>query len=55
MKTVQKKKASRPVTSGSAILQKIIADRKMIKEHLLNGGTLSQLKEKGISFATIQN
>jgi hypothetical protein len=55
MKTNEKKKLHLGAKSGSVILQKIIADRKIIKEHLINGGKLSELKEKGICFATIQN
>ncbi len=46
-----KKKAKK--YTGSQILQKMLADRKMIKEHLAKGGTLEQLKEKGFSFATL--
>ena len=55
MKAIDKKKALTATKSGTQILQKIVADRKMIKAHLLNGGSLSQLKEKGINFATLQN
>lgn len=39
--------------TGTQILEQILADRKMIKEHLLKGGTLEQLKEKGFPFATL--
>ncbi|MDI9365097.1 MAG: hypothetical protein QM541_09115 [Flavobacterium sp.] len=55
MKAIDKKKTLSATKSGTDILKKIISDRKMIKDHLLNGGTLSQLKEKGINFATLQN
>jgi hypothetical protein len=46
-----KKKAKK--YTGAQILQKMLADRKMIKEHLAKGGTLEQLKEKGCPFATL--
>lgn len=46
-----KKKAKK--YTGSQILEKILADRKMIKEHLSKGGTLEELKEKGFPFATL--
>jgi hypothetical protein len=46
------KKKSKKYT-GSQILEKILSDRKMIKEHLSKGGTLEQLKEKGFPFATL--
>ena len=39
--------------TGSDIIKKILADRKMIKDHLAKGGTLEQLKDKGFPFATI--
>lgn len=53
MATIEKatKKKAKKYT-GSQILQKMLADRKMIKEHLAKGGTLEQLKEKGFPFAT---
>jgi len=46
------KKKARKFT-GTQILEKILADRKMIKDHLSKGGTLEQLKEKGFKFATL--
>lgn len=54
MATLEKatKKKSKKYT-GTQILQKMLADRKMIKEHLAKGGTLEQLKEKGFPFATL--
>ncbi len=50
-KKATKKKAKK--YTGSQILQKMLADRKMIKEHLAKGGTLEQLKEKGFRFADL--
>jgi hypothetical protein len=41
--------------SNIEILEKIIEDRKMIKAHLARGGTLEQLKEKGLRFAELPN
>ena len=46
-----KKKAKK--YTGIKIIKKIVAGRKMIKEHLAKGGTLEQLKEKGFQFATL--
>ena len=39
--------------TDTQILEKNLADRKMIKDHLSKGGTLEQLKEKGFKFATL--
>ncbi|MBP6431547.1 MAG: hypothetical protein KA319_07265 [Ferruginibacter sp.] len=47
------KKTRKQKISGLQILEKILLDRKMFKEHLKKGGTLEQLKEKGIKFASI--
>ncbi|MCW3463266.1 hypothetical protein [Chitinophaga nivalis] len=33
-----------------AIFQKMIADKKMINDHLANGGKISALKAKGFKF-----
>ena len=41
--------------TDTQILEKNLADRKMIKDHLSKGGTLEQLKEKGFKFATLQH
>jgi hypothetical protein len=51
-KSVKKKVASKK-ENGKDILEKMLADRKLIKAHLAKGGTLEELKDKGFHFAPL--
>lgn len=46
----QEKNISTPNPKVIAILQKMIADKKLIHDYITNGRDLSELKSKGIKF-----
>jgi CTP-dependent riboflavin kinase len=50
---VKKKRTALKKNKSISILEKMLEDRRMIKKHLAKGGKLSELKEKGINFATL--
>ena len=52
-KSENRKRKTSKKQNGKNILEKMLTDRKLIKEHLAKGGTLEQLKDKGIHFAPL--
>ena len=53
MSTVSIKNKKKQQPKGVAIFQKMLADKKAIREHLQKGGTFEELRKKGYRFATV--
>jgi hypothetical protein len=51
--TLKKKKNIKTQPKGVAVFKQMLEDKKIIREHLQNGGTFKELKEKGYRFATV--
>ena len=53
MDNATKKKKEKQIPRGAAIFVQMLQDKKNISNHLRNGGTFTELKEKGYRFATV--
>ena len=51
--TINKTKKVKPQSKGIIVFKQMLEDKKAISQHLQNGGTFKELKEKGYHFATV--
>ncbi len=51
--TLNKNKKIEKQPKGVAVFKQMLQDKKIISNHLQNGGTFKELKEKGYRFATV--